>query len=237
VSAAHQRACVWLGLAFFPLFALGLLVAGWLPPPSPHTTAVEVARMYAEHRARIRVGVWILTAAAPLLAFYGAALSYHIRRTLGPSPLVTAQSLAAACLILEFIFPQLIWQAAAFRSDRDPALVLLFHDVGWLLYMGVVGTAMVQMAICAVAIFSDRRPNPLIPRWAAYVCAWTTLGVAGGSFCVFTQTGPVAWNGIIAFWLLAVSFFIWMVTMSTFMIASTRRTDEGTPERVREARP
>ncbi|MUL65916.1 hypothetical protein BOO86_15680 [Mycobacterium sp. CBMA 234] len=223
--ALHQRVCVWLGLAFFPLFAAGLLVAGWLPPPSPNTTAAAVAQMYAEHRSRIRIGVWILTAASPLLAFYGAALSHHIRRTLGPTPLATAQSLAAACLILEFIFPQLIWQAAAFRPDRNPELVLLFHDVGWLLYMGVVGTAMVQMAICAVAILLDPRPQPLAPRWAAYVCAWTALGVAGGSFCVFTQTGPVAWNGIIAFWLLAVSFFIWMVTMSTFMITSTRRPD------------
>ncbi|OMC33111.1 hypothetical protein A5742_14535 [Mycolicibacterium fortuitum] len=179
--------------------------------------------MYSRDRARIQLGIWVLTAAAPLLAFYGAALSYQVRRTVGDSPLATAQSLVAACLILEFIFPQLIWQTNAFRTDRDPVTLLMFHDLGWLLYMGVVGTAMVQMGICAVVILSDQRPQPLIPRWVAYVCAWAAFGVAGGSLCVFTQFGPVAWDGIIAFWLLAVSFFIWMTAMSWSMIAATSR--------------
>ena len=49
--------------------------------------------------------------------------------------------------------------------------------------------------------------------------------VAGGGSCVFTQTGPFRWNGILAFWLLAVSFFIWMVTMGTYVIKASRIPD------------
>lgn len=223
MTAAHQRACIWVGLIFLPLFWLGLMVAGWFPPPTPNMTATDVAQMFADDRARIRIGVLILTSAAPLLACYGAALTHQIKRSVGAgSPLATAQSLVAACLILEFIFPQMIWQAAAFRGDRDPALVQLCYDIGWLLYIGVVGTAIAQMVLCGVAILLDRRPQPLIPRWAAYVCFWAGLGVAGGSFCVFTQTGPIAWNGLIAFWLLAVAFFVWMLTMSATMLHANR---------------
>ena len=223
MTETHQRLCIRVGLAFLPLFWLGLMVAGWFPPPHPNLDATAVARMFSDDRTRIRIGVLILTGAAPLLACYGAALTHQIRRSLGAdSPLATAQSLVAACLILEFIFPQMIWQAGAFRADRNPQLVQLCYDIGWLMYMGVVGTAMLQMILCAIAILQDRRTEPLLPRWVAYVCIWSTIGVAGGAFCVFTQTGPIAWNGLIAFWLLAVAFFIWMVTMSWGMLRASR---------------
>lgn len=228
MTEKHQRLCVWVGLGFLPLFWLGLMVAGWFPPPTPNLSVDEVARMFSEDRVRIRIGVLILTSAAPLLAGYGAALTHQIRRSVGAtSPLETAQSLVAACLILEFIIPQMIWQAGAFRAERSPELVQLCYDIGWLMYIGVVGTAIVQMALCGVAILQDRRPEPLVPRWAAYVCFWAGLGVAGGSFCVFTRTGPLAWNGLIAFWLLAVAFFVWMLTMSWAMLRASRIREEA----------
>lgn len=228
MTERHQRICIWVGLLFLPLFWLGLMVAGWFPPPTPNLTVGEVARMFAEDRNRIRVGVLILTSAAPLLAFYGAALSYQIRRNIGEStPIATAQSLVAACLILEFIIPQMIWQAGAFRAERNPELVQLCYDIGWLMYMGVVGTAIVQMVLCGVAILQDRRPKPLLPRWIGYLCFWSAIGVAGGSFCVFFHTGPLAWNGIIAFWLLAVAFFAWMVSMSWGMLRSRSNLNDG----------
>ncbi|MCX2930069.1 hypothetical protein ORI20_07280 [Mycobacterium sp. CVI_P3] len=227
MTERHQRLCIWVGLMFLPLFWLGLLVAGWFPPPTPNMSVTEVTDMFDADRARIRIGVLILTSAAPLLACYGAALTHQIRRSVGAaSPLATAQTLVAACLILEFIFPQMIWQAGAFRAERSPDLVQLCYDMGWLMYIGVVGTAIVQMLLCGVAILQDRRPAPLVPRWAAYVCFWSAIGVAGGSFCVFTRTGPLAWNGLIAFWLLAVAFFVWMLTMSTMMLRASRIHEE-----------
>jgi hypothetical protein len=230
VTEAHQRLCVRLGLVFLPLFWLGLMVAGWFPPPRPNLTVVEVEQMFAQDRTRIRIGVLILTSAAPLLAFYGAALTHQIRRSLGEaSPLATAQSLVAACLILEFIFPQMIWQAGAYRGGRNPDLVQLCYDMGWLMYIGVVGTAMVQMVLCGVAILQDRRDEPLVPRWVGFACFWSAIGVAGGSFCVFFQRGPVAWNGLIAFWLLAVAFFVWMLTMSWAMLRCSRPVSARPP--------
>jgi hypothetical protein len=223
MTEKQQRVCIGIGLAFLPLFWLGLVVAGWFPPPRPDLTALEVQRMFAADRTRIRVGVLILTSAGPLLACYGAALTHQIRRNLGPSsPLATAQSLVAACLILEFIFPQMIWQTAAYRGERNADLIQLCYDMGWLMYIGVVGTAMVQMMLCSAAIFLDRREDPAIPRWVAYVCMWSALGVAGGALCVFVQRGPLAWNGLIAFWLLAVAFFVWMLTMGWTMLHASR---------------
>lgn len=226
LAEKHQRLCIWLGLALFPSFCIGLMIAGFFVPPAPSMDANAVAQMFEDNRTGIRIGVWILTAASPLLAFFVAALSHQVRCIHGgASPLITAQTVAGACLILEFIFPQMIWQTAAYRVERSPELVQMMLDMGWLMYVGVVGTAIAQMLIMALAIFQDPREQPLIPRWCAYLCCWSAVGVAGGGFCVFVKTGMLAWNGLIAWWLLMVSFFAWMAGLCWQMWLASRRAE------------
>jgi hypothetical protein len=186
-------------------------------------SADAVARLFLQDRARIRIGIWIACAAAPLLAFFVAALTHQIRRIAGgDSPLATAQLIAGSCLILEFLFPQLVWQTAAYRSERSPEMLQMLNDLAWLPYVGIVGTAMAQMAIIGLVVFQDARRTPLLPRWCAYLNIWTALGVASGSLVVFVHSGPLAWNGILAWWVLCVSFFVWMVAMTWLMLRASR---------------
>jgi hypothetical protein len=70
-------------------------------------------------------------------------------------------------------------------------------------------------------VLQDSRDTPALPRWSAYLNIWAALGVAPGSLVVFTHTGPVAWNGIIAFWLLCVSFITWMAVMTWLMLRAS----------------
>jgi len=35
------------------------------------------------------------------------------------------------------------------------------------------------------------------------------------------HNGPVAWNGILAWWVLCVSFFVWMVAMTWLMLRAS----------------
>jgi hypothetical protein len=216
MTEQQQRVCIWAGIGFAPVFLIGFaLVAGFIPPQSPGMTADEVAKMFSEERNRIRVGIWIATAAAPLLAFFVAALTHQIRRIAGSdSPLATAQTIAGSCLILEFLFPQLVWQTAAYRSERSPEMIQMLNDLAWLPYVGIVGTAMAQMAIVALVVFQDSRPEPVLPRWSAYLNIWAAVGVLPGSLVVFVHSGPLAWNGILAWYVLCISFFVWMVTMT-----------------------
>ncbi|ORA73377.1 hypothetical protein BST26_02980 [Mycolicibacterium insubricum] len=183
--------------------------------------------MFVGGGTSIGIGLLILTSGASLLAFLGAAITHQIRRCVGfQSPLGTAQSLAAACLILEFIVPQMIWQAARYRPERNPELIQLCFDLGWLMFIGVVSTAMVQMLLLAVAVLQDPRRQPLVPRWVAYLSIWAAISVAAGGFCVFVQTGPLTWNGVIGFWLLATAFFVWIVAISWAMLKATKRSDD-----------
>jgi hypothetical protein len=50
MTEKQQRVCIGIGLIFLPLFWLGLMVAGWFPPPRPDLTASEVQRMFTEDR-------------------------------------------------------------------------------------------------------------------------------------------------------------------------------------------
>jgi hypothetical protein len=223
MTERQQRLCIWAGISFAPVFLVGFaIVAGFIPPPAPTMSADEVAHLFAHDRGRIRIGIWIATAAAPLLAFYVAAVSHQIRRISGSdSPLATAQLIAGSCLILEFIFPQMVWQTAAYRSERTAETIQTLNDLAWLPFVGIVGTAIVQMAIIAIVVLQDHRPEPLLPRWSAYLNIWAAFGVASGSLVVFTQTGPVAWNGLLAWYLLCVSFFVWMVAMTWLMLRAS----------------
>jgi hypothetical protein len=81
---------------------------------------------------------------------------------------------------------------------------------------------MVHMAIIAVVVFRDLRRQPVLPRWCAHLNIWTALGVTPGSFVVFVHDGPVAWNGIPAWWLLCVSFFVRMIAMTWLMLRASR---------------
>jgi hypothetical protein len=227
MTERHQRICIWAGIGFAPVFLVGFaIVAGFIPPPSPSLNATEVNQLFADDRDRIRVGIWIATAAAPLLGFFVAAITHQLRRIAGPdSPLATAQTIVGSCLILEFIFPQLAWQTAAYRAGRSPEIVQTLNDLAWLPYVGIVGTAMAQMAIIAIVVLHDQRADPLLPRWSAYLCLWAALGVAGGSCVVFFKTGPLAWNGVLAWYLLCVSFFVWMVSMTVLMLRASRRVE------------
>jgi hypothetical protein len=229
VTEHHQRICIWAGIAFAPIFLVGFaLVAGFIPPPSPGMTAQEVAYLFANERGRIRLGIWIATAAAPFLAFFVAALTHQIRRIAGPdSPLATAQLIAGSCLILEFLFPQLAWQTAAYRPERSAESIQLLNDLAWLPYVGIVGTAMAQMAIIAYVVLADRSPRPLLPRWSAYLSIWAALGVASGSLVVFVHSGPLAWNGFVAWYLLCVAFFAWMVAMTWLMLRASRVAEKA----------
>lgn len=227
MNTSTQRLLVWLGFAFAPLFLLGFgVIAGFIPPPSPGESAAEVAQRFVEDRDRIRIGMWVVTGAAALLACFVTAISLQLRRIEGaPAPLATLQAISGALIVLEFIFPQMVWQTAAYRAGRSAETIQTLNDFAWLAYLGVVSTLLIQLFAISLAILRDPRPEPVFPRWVAYVSIWCGFGVSGGSLVVFTQSGPFAWNGVIAWWLLAVAFFTWMVTMTWALLRAIRQEE------------
>lgn len=215
-SAPTQRLFAWCGPLLMLIFLAGFWpVAGFLPPPSPEDGAAEIAAFFADDTTAIRLGLWMTTFAAALFAPWMVAIFVQMRRIEGrEAPLAHLQLALGAIFVLEFIFPLMIWQAAAFRPLEDPELTQRLNDLGWLMFVGVVSTGVLEAIVIGAAILRDRRAEPVFPRWAGYLNLWCALTFVGGGLCVFFKSGPFAWNGVIAWWLLLVGFAVWILAMS-----------------------
>jgi hypothetical protein len=194
-------------------------MAGFVPPPSPALTANQIAAIYQTNSTMIRAGmVLALTGIAGYIALVGA-ISVQMRRMRGISRLPPYLQLGAGSIgVLTVMFPIMIFAAAAFRPERDPQLTQLLNDLGWLLIIPAFPTFLAQFLAIAFGTLQDESPMPVFPRWAAYFNVWVGLLFVPGGFAYFFRAGPFAWDGLLAFWVAAGAFFVWIIVMTWLML-------------------
>lgn len=215
MSATTQRVMAWCGAGLVMFFGAGMLIAGFVPPIPPDDTAAETARHYAENANAIRTGAILMLVGAAFAIPFFAAITMAMRRIRGRlDGLCLAQLLAGAVAVWVFTLPVLLFSVAAYRpAERDPEITQALNDLGWFLFLFNVWTVTFQALIIATAIFADRNPEPVFPRWVAYVNVWCAIAFIPGGFLTYFKTGPLAWDGILSFWLAAVFFFGWIVVL------------------------
>jgi hypothetical protein len=146
------------------------------------------------------------------------------------APLAYVQIALGLLLPLEFIVPLYFFQAAAYRPERSADVVQALNDLGWLPFTGLVYTVAAQAIVIGAAILADKRTTPIFPRWAGYFSIWAGLLMAPASLDVFFINGPLAWNGAIAWWVLLVAFFVWLIglTVVTFQAIGSHEREYST---------
>lgn len=210
-----QRLCAATGPAFVLLWLMAFWpIAGFVPPPSPSSSIEAVTSTFADHRNAVRLGLMITTFASVLMIPWCVAITVQMQRVEGRySPLAYTQLISGTLLVLVFLFPVMWWQVAAYRPERSPELIRLLHDLGWMTFVGIVTTVVLQCASIGILILMDKRRNPLFPRWFGYFSIWAAVIFTPGALCVFFQNGPFAWNGIFAWWLPLSAFATWIIVM------------------------
>jgi hypothetical protein len=215
MSPRVQNGAAWCGPIFVVVFFVGMILAGFLPPPSPHDSPHEVTLLYSDHTDLVRFGLFLMMVSAGFTGPFAAVISVQLRRIEGNLPTMTyTQLLGGAIGVLAIVVPMMIFTAAAFRPDRSPELTQALNDLAWLPFIMNFVPAMLQCISIAVAVFSDRRENPVFPRWVGYYNVWTTLLFIPGGLVTFFKHGPFAWNGLFAFWVAAAVFGSWFIVMS-----------------------
>jgi hypothetical protein len=210
-----QRIFTWSGIVMMVGFLVGFQIAHFVPPPSPTRSAGYIANYFAHHATAIRAGLFVAACAVALLATWSVAVSLQLKR-ISPkhSGYAYAELILGALLLVEFLIPIGIWEGLLFRPLAGQEITLRLNDVASLMFVGVVGTAVLEGIVIGVAMLQDPREVPLFPRWLAWFMIIGAIGSFPGGFCVFTKTGPLAWNGAISWWFALTVFALWFIALT-----------------------
>jgi hypothetical protein len=101
----------------------------------------------------------------------------------------------------------------------------MLNDFGWFAFLFSFPPFTAWCVMIAVAILRDHAPNPLFPRWAGYLSIWAAVMLMPAGLMTFFKTGPMAYDGIIAFWIPTFSFLVWMIAMTVSMLRLIKRLE------------
>lgn len=203
-----------LGIIWISVF---FLFPGFVHPMSPTMSAEEVAAFYRdpENLPRIRYSMiifnWFSVGLIPFLAL----IVLQIRRMAHRTPIFSYAIIAcAAGGPTIFLVADLFWLLAAFRPERDPQLTLLFNDLAWVTFSSQVGFLIAQSVILALAIFLDQQARPVFKRWVAHFNLLIAAAMVPAAFVGLALDGPIAWDGLLTFWVRNVAIGLWIVVMA-----------------------
>jgi hypothetical protein len=92
----------------------------------------------------------------------------------------------------------------------------------------VISTFVSELALFGVAVLIDRRPRPIFPPWLGFLNTWRALVFSPPSFLVFFKTGPLAWNGLLVWWVPVAAFLLWFAPNFVCLLKAVG-SDDGAP--------
>jgi len=216
----------WCGPLFLVTFVIcfGLFGHNLPAPPSPELDPTAIGRRVFGNLGDLRLG-WI--AGLVCMGFYlpwTGQISAHMARIEGSARTMTYTQLIGGTLTVFVVsFALLCWSIATFRPDRDPALVQMLTDFGWLSLETQWVLTTVQMWAMAVIGLADRSETPVWPRWVCWLSIWCGLSFAPASLTQYFKAGPFAWNGLFSYYIPYPAWLIWCGAISYYMIKDVRR--------------
>lgn len=215
VSTRDQRICLGLVPLFGALCLIGFAIfPGFFPPLSPTMTAEQVAAFYRGHVGEIRASMILLNVIGIGFIPFFMVIVVQMMRMANPSRAFAYSYLAAAASGgTLFALADLAWLNAAARPDRDPQLTMLLNDLAWFSFTTPVGFIITQNLCLALAIYMDAHPEPVFPRWVGHFNIVTALLMVPGAFALLYKTGPLAWDGVLSFWLRIATYALYIGVM------------------------
>jgi hypothetical protein len=198
-----------------PVIALAAFFGtGVMPPEGAYRSADQISAFYADHRNALMAGLVIGFMTIGLVGPLVTAISLQLRRAEGDTPFGSTLQLVAGTVTWMFLsVPLLILFVAAYRADRNPEITQALHDLGWIVFLIPVAPFLIQNLAIALVIFSDPGARPVYPRWVAYANLFIALSFLPDLVLGYFRTGPLAYQGLFAFWIPTVTYGLWLNIM------------------------
>jgi hypothetical protein len=207
--------CAWSGPATVAVTFIGWLIAGVLPfPLGPASSLEQVTSFYTDDNTLVKVGLVVATIGISLTLPLCAAISVHMVRMEGRTPILSFLQLASAAVSqLLLLLPLLLMAVIAFGAPArmSESLVFSLNDIAWLLFITPIAPVSVQMIAIGVAILNDE--TKIFPRWVGYLNFWIAASFLPDVLAYFFFSGPFGWNGIFIFWLATTTYAIFLFVM------------------------
>jgi hypothetical protein len=181
LSRKIQTFCAWCGPAFVVLLFGGWgLMGGFIPLIPPSYEGHQVAAVYSEHLNVHRLGTLLALIGIFLTIPFFLAISMQIRRTELRVPSLAILQFASGIIVtVVLIIPMLLFIGGLFRPERPVELTKLVNDVSYVMLILPWPPILGQLGALALAIFNDRSPQPVFPRWLGYFNVWVAATAAG----------------------------------------------------------
>lgn len=210
-----QWVSLWTGPAVGAVLVVALLAfPGFFPPMSPTMTADQVAQFYIEHTDWIRFSQITFNLCGIMLLPFFMVIVVQMKR------MKTQSHIFAYCYLTAivsgatiFALSNVFFLVAAFRPDRNPELTLLLNDLAWIVFIAPIGMVLAQFLLLAAAVHFDDGPDPVFPRWVGPYSLATGVAITPAAGAAVWQTGPLAWDGLLSFWLRNGAFAAFVVVM------------------------
>ncbi|RDH77161.1 hypothetical protein DVS77_17180 [Mycolicibacterium moriokaense] len=230
-----QSIALWVtGVSLVVLLIAYAAFPGFWPPMSPRTPAADVAAFYRDNTAWIRLSMVTFNLFGVMFLPLFCVVVVQMKR------MTTQSQVFAYCYLSAtvsgstiFALASVFFATAAFRPDRDADLTQVLNDLGWIVFVAPVGMALAQNLMLALAIYHDtaaeRVAEPVFPRWVGHFSVFVMVAMAPSAASVMFDSGPLAWNGLVSFWLRNVAFLLFVVVMLAMCRRAIRRqaVDEG----------
>ncbi|MFT4044345.1 MAG: hypothetical protein QM673_14400 [Gordonia sp. (in: high G+C Gram-positive bacteria)] len=217
----YQRISAWSG--FVVMFVIGVcffMLSKVQPPIDPQWTADHVKEWLTDNRTGILWTTVICSFVIPLEYLFVITTSWQMRRIEGGWGVLSfTQLLTGIVAPIGFFYPMFIISAAAYRAEeQSPQILQLFTDLFFFAYVGFATVFSLQCIALGISALIDKRPHPVFPRWFGYLNFILAIVLAPGAFIFVFKSGPLAWNGLFAFWIPALAYLVWKVATPLLLL-------------------
>ena len=218
-----------------PIFGGVLLIAfvafpGFFPPMSPDMTADQVAAFYADNTAMVRFSMITFNLCGIMLLPLFMVIVVQMKRMATQSHVFAYCYLTAAVSgATLFALADIFYLVAAFRPDRNPELVMLLNDMAWIIFIAPVGACRRDEPACwrsrSTSTRSREPESGVSALGRALLARHRAWRWRRPSAPPIFRTGPLAWDGVVSFWLRNGAFALFVVVM--FFVLRARAAPPG----------